>query len=112
MNHNGRHQDPATKDLWSPTRRDFLIRASSAAALAAGGLVAGIPFTADTAHAAPAPQPDWRFCTKCNGLFFSGVDGSYFRENQRCPAGELHNAAGYNFVLSHYIRRLGKARGM
>jgi hypothetical protein len=30
MNHNDdRHQDPATKDLWAPTRRDFLIRASS-----------------------------------------------------------------------------------
>ena len=56
MNHNGRHQDPATKDLWSPTRRDFLIRASSAAAVAVGGLVAGIPLTADTAHAAPSPQ--------------------------------------------------------
>ena len=56
MNHNDRHQDPATKDLWSPTRRDFLLRASSAAAAAVGGLVVGIPLTADTSHAAPAPQ--------------------------------------------------------
>jgi hypothetical protein len=58
MSHNGRYQAPVTHELWSPTRREFLIRASSAADIAVGGL-ASIPVTAHTAHAQPAPQPDW-----------------------------------------------------
>ena len=103
MNHNGRREDSATKELWSPTRREFLIRASSAGAIAAGGL-AGIPLTAYTAHAQPAPQPDWRLCNRCHGLFFSGANCSYHRENQRCPAGDLHVPFGFNYVLEHDIQ--------
>jgi hypothetical protein len=102
MNHNGRHEDSATKELWSPTRREFLICASSAGAIAVGGL-AGIPLTANTAHAQPAPQPDWRLCNRCHGLFFSGANCGYHRENHRCPAGELHVPFGFNYVLEHDI---------
>lgn len=76
MNHNGQYQNPASPELWSPTRREFLIRASSAAAIAVGGL-AGIPLTAGRAYA--ATQPDWRFCTNCHGLFFSGANCTYHR---------------------------------
>jgi M6 family metalloprotease-like protein len=106
MNQNGWHQDPATRELWSLNRRDFLIRASSAA-VAVGGLVAGIPLTA---HAAPALQPDWRFCGKCNGLFYSGANGCYYRGNQRCPAGDRHNPLGYNFRLLHDIEETPTAQ--
>jgi hypothetical protein len=33
-------------------------------------------------------QTDWRWCGKCQGLFFAGNPGS------RCPAGSAHSAAG------------------
>src|SRR4029450_8081099 len=57
-------------------------------------------------------KKDWRFCTKCNGLFFSGVNGTYYREKQRCPAGDLHSPAGYNFVLSHDIEERFTQKGL
>jgi hypothetical protein len=44
-------------------------------------------------------QPDrnehtsWRFCSRCEGLFYE------VGENPRCPAGDRHAAAGYVFVL-------------
>lgn len=98
MNHNGQYQNPASPELWSPTRREFLIRASSAAAIAVGGL-AGIPLTAGRAYA--ATQPDWRFCTNCHGLFFSGANCTYQRDHQRCPAGGLHCPLGANYVLEY-----------
>ena len=98
MNHNGQYQNPASPELWSPTRREFLIRASSAAAIAVGGL-AGIPLTANRAYA--ATQPDWRFCTNCHGLFFSGANCTYQRDHQRCPAGGLHCPLGANYVLEY-----------
>jgi M6 family metalloprotease-like protein len=109
MNHNGWRQDPAARELWLPTRREFLSRASTAAVVV-GGLAAGIPLAAYTAYAAPAPQPDWRFCGKCNGLFYSGVNGCYYRGNQRCPAGDRHNPLGYNFLLPHDIEETPTAQ--
>jgi M6 family metalloprotease-like protein len=110
MNNNGWLQDPATREFRLSTRRDFLIRACSTAAVAVGGLVTGIPLTAYTAHAAPTPQQDWRFCGKCNGLFYSGANGCYYRENQRCPAGDRHNPLGYNFLLSYDIEETSTAQ--
>ena len=41
-------------------------------------------------------QANWRFCTKCYGQFFFG-----YPTNGRCPAGNEHKEAGYNFVLTH-----------
>jgi hypothetical protein len=41
-------------------------------------------------------QSNWRFCTKCNALYFNGFAGG------RCPAGGAHArqaAADYDFVL-------------
>jgi hypothetical protein len=65
-----------------------------------GGL-AGIPLTAGRAYA--ATQADWRLCSKCHGLFYSGPNCSYNRENQRCPAGDLHIPFGFNYVLEYDI---------
>ncbi|MEO7587342.1 MAG: hypothetical protein ABIS84_04865 [Arachnia sp.] len=44
------------------------------------------------------PQPNWRFCGKCNALFFDG-----FPTKGVCPAigPSAHEPAGYNFRLDH-----------
>ena len=41
-------------------------------------------------------QADWRFCQKCQSMFFDG-----YPTKGICPAGGAHNAKGYNFVLPH-----------
>ncbi|HLZ64087.1 MAG TPA: hypothetical protein VKR06_44730 [Ktedonosporobacter sp.] len=43
-------------------------------------------------------QFDWRFCVKCEGLFFNGYPGK-----GTCAAGGGHAPAGYNFYLPHDI---------
>jgi hypothetical protein len=41
-------------------------------------------------------QPDWRSCSKCQGLFFGGHTGS------RCPAdGKEHNRSSGQYALAH-----------
>jgi hypothetical protein len=45
---------------------------------------------------ADSVQADWRFCQKCQSLFFDGYPAKGV-----CPASGAHNAAGYNFVLAH-----------
>jgi hypothetical protein len=44
----------------------------------------------------PTAQDAWRFCVKCYGLFYFG-----YSTNGRCPAGNEHKEAGFNFVLDH-----------
>ena len=39
-------------------------------------------------------QASWRFCSKCNALFFDG-----YQAKGNCPGGGGHVAAGYDFVL-------------
>src|SRR5262249_21237099 len=41
----------------------------------------------------PTTQANWRFCQKCNAMFFNGYAGG------RCPEGGSHTAQGLNFVL-------------
>jgi hypothetical protein len=41
-------------------------------------------------------QRDWRFCAKCEAMFFDGFPGKGI-----CPAGDGHEALGFNFVLPH-----------
>jgi hypothetical protein len=41
-------------------------------------------------------QGDWRFCAKCEVMFFDG-----FPNKGVCPAGGPHQAAGFTFVLPH-----------
>jgi hypothetical protein len=49
-------------------------------------------------------QADWRFCQKCQSMFFDGYPAKGV-----CPAGGDHSAAGYNFVLPHDVSGLGQA---
>jgi hypothetical protein len=46
--------------------------------------------------AASTEQPDWRFCLKCNGLFYCPREDA---TGTRCPAGGEHLQAGYDFFL-------------
>jgi len=43
-------------------------------------------------------QRDWRFCHKCQAMFFDG-----FPTKGSCAAGGTHEAMGYNFVLPHDV---------
>jgi hypothetical protein len=47
-------------------------------------------------------QPDWRFCNKCEALFFDG-----YPQKGVCAAGGGHVAAGYNFTLRYDARAEG-----
>jgi hypothetical protein len=52
----------------------------------------------------PPEQEDWRYCTKCQSMFFQGVEGSaYDRRRGVCAAGGVHEPAGYNFSLSYNV---------
>lgn len=48
-------------------------------------------------------QNDWRFCRKCQSLFFDGYSGK-----GACPAGGGHAAEGYNFALAHDVSGPGQ----
>jgi prepilin-type processing-associated H-X9-DG protein len=48
-------------------------------------------------------QKDWRFCQKCNALFFDGSASKGV-----CPAGGEHSAAGYVFSLEHDVGGAGQ----
>ena len=51
-------------------------------------------------------QRDWRFCSKCFGMYFNGghSDGV-------CPTGGGHQAQGFNFVLPHDVNETAQAQG-
>ncbi|ANP51418.1 hypothetical protein J2Z21_002774 [Streptomyces griseochromogenes] len=44
----------------------------------------------------PTAQADWRYCERCLGLSCFG-----YPEGGWCPAGDAHEAAGYDFVIPH-----------
>src|SRR5262249_20297957 len=44
----------------------------------------------------PTTQSAWRFCNKCNAMFYDG-----FPDKGHCAAGGAHVAQGFNFVLPH-----------
>lgn len=46
----------------------------------------------------PTHQSNWRYCTKCQSMFFNGLVGK-----GHCPAGGAHVADGYTFTLSHDV---------
>jgi len=54
----------------------------------------------------PKAQAAWRFCNKCNALFFDG-----YPQKGSCPAGGGHAAQGYMFVLPHDIGAGGPFQG-
>ena len=48
-------------------------------------------------------QTNWRYCNKCQAMFYLGAQGSeYERRRGACAAGGVHEEAGYIFVLSWY----------
>jgi len=47
-------------------------------------------------------QPNWRFCNKCEALFFDG-----YPQKGVCAAGGGHVAAGYNFTLRYDAKAEG-----
>jgi hypothetical protein len=50
-------------------------------------------------------QTDWRFCHKCDAMFFNGFPGK-----GQCPAGSGHDAAGFNFNLPHELKETPNAQ--
>jgi CubicO group peptidase (beta-lactamase class C family) len=74
----------------APTRRDVVARGALLAASGAAGLLS-LP---GAAVAQTGDQPDWRFCNKCNAMFFDG-----YPNKGRCPAGGAHLAQGFHFLM-------------
>src|SRR4051794_24270359 len=75
-----------------PTRREFLIKTSPLLA---------VPFilpalVSDVFADNDFFQSQWRYCDKCEALFFNG-----FPTKGSCPGGGGHNAQGYDFELPH-----------
>lgn len=71
------------------------VAASSAVAAPAVAEDAAKDTTADTAGA-HGSQSNWRWCYKCEGLWFNGHP-----TNGRCPAGGVHSSQGsLNYTLS------------
>ncbi|MFD8577741.1 hypothetical protein ACFV1H_20730 [Streptomyces virginiae] len=82
-----------------PDRRAVLARALGVATAGlVGAAVATGAAAAPAAAAVRANQTNWRFCTKCYGMFFRGypTDGA-------CPAGAGHDAQGYDFNLPYNV---------
>jgi hypothetical protein len=52
-----------------------------------------------------AQQGHWRFCHKCNAMFFNG-----FPAKGLCAAGGGHEAQGFNFLLPHDVPENPKAQ--
>ena len=97
------HQHPESGLNHSCSRRRFLNRAVKVGALgiAAGGPALLLPATLDAAI-----QDAWRFCRKCNGMFFDG-----YPDKGMCPAGRGHVAQGYNFKLPYNVAESRTAQG-
>jgi hypothetical protein len=92
----GRNHEP-----YQPTRRGILSMAASAASLVPiGFFCAGLPVSAQTGD-----QPEWRFCNKCNALFFDG-----YPEKGHCAAGGPHVAQGFQFSLHYDSNQAGNQR--
>ncbi|MFG3223941.1 hypothetical protein ACGF07_04035 [Kitasatospora sp. NPDC048194] len=53
-------------------------------------------------------QPDWRYCAKCNGLFFAPHESA---TGSRCPLDGEHVPAGWNFVLPNNVQGATDATG-
>jgi hypothetical protein len=75
------------------TRRDVIARSALFAASGAAGLLS----FQSAAFAQTGDQPNWRFCNKCNAMFFDG----YADNKGHCPAGGAHVAQGFRFLM-HY----------
>lgn len=96
MSQSGRNFPATPTGLSRQSRRHFLKSGMSLSIV--GGLGVAFRPTAAIADGIPAGgdvgQNQWRFCNKCNGLFYDG-----YQAKGLCPAGGGHVAQGFNFVL-------------
>ena len=51
------------------------------------------------------PFPNWRFCEKCNAMFFDGRPAK-----GTCPAGGGHQSQGFNFMLTQNVPQTDNAQ--
>ena len=86
------------------TRRPLIVGAFGASAVLVAGsaawwlLLARVPLVDESRGQV---QAGWRYCRKCQSLFFDG-----YREKGICAAGGSHDAEGLNFVLHFGVRAL------
>ena len=86
-----------------PTRRTVLQSLAVAGGALAASSVVAAPVPKQKAKAYTfSVQPGWRWCKKCEGLFFAqnGTNGV-------CPAGEGHDASG----SGSYVMTIGAESG-
>lgn len=62
----------------------------------AAGYMFGLPHDIPGVDGDFGAQGGWRYCHKCNVMFYDGFD-----TKGACPGGGGHEAAGFNFVLPH-----------
>lgn len=77
------------------SRREFLYR-SQGLVIAAATPPALLTLT-DSASGQSGEQGDWRYCGKCQQLFFDGYSGN----KGRCAGGGSHSANGYHFRIRY-----------
>ena len=65
----------------------------------------GVLGTSQSTYARSGGQRDWRYCSKCQSMFFDG-----YPDKGKCPAGGGHQAAGFNFVLPYDVTETTKAQ--
>lgn len=78
------------------SRRHFLKANTSLVVLSVSAAIGfpRIPLADPIPRAGDVGQQDWRFCNKCDGLFYDG-----FPDKGVCPGGGSHVAQGFNFEL-------------
>lgn len=92
-------------------RREFLLGGASLFAAPLVGPLLASPVSTGSILTSPFEslpreiQIEWRFCGKCNALFYNG-----FPTKGRCSAGGAHNAQGYVFHLPFNVPETPKAQ--
>lgn len=89
----------AVGQTWPPgSRRRMLTWLLGTAAVVTLASTAGIVLRRPA-----TTQNEWRFCQKCQSLFFNGNSAKGV-----CPAGDGHIAAGFDFILTHDVAGPGQ----
>jgi len=87
--------ESAMPDGWSRLGSRRLVLYGLLSSVAAIAVVSAVRY--GTKQPTPV-QEGWRFCRKCQAMFFDGYPGKGV-----CPAGGAHAAEGFNFVLPHDV---------
>jgi hypothetical protein len=85
-------------------RRQFL-KAGVGFIGAAAGTVVCSDFSTVVLAQSCGTQDRWRFCRKCQAMFFNGYD-----DKGACAAGGSHEPAGFEFALPHSCPETPKAQ--